>query len=59
MIKTEQIKLKDMSFMDRGTSIRNRGSYYYEKRIITDWFIKEIKPMLAQLDKQKTAIMSS
>lgn len=59
VIKTEQIKLKDMSFMDRGSSIRNRGSYFYEERIITDWFIKEIKPMLAQLDKQKTAVMSS
>ncbi len=59
VIKSEVIKLKDMSFMDRGSSLRNRSSYYYEERIITDWFIRDIKPMLAQLDKQKTAVMSS
>lgn len=59
VIKSETVTLKDLSFMDRASKLRNRNSYYYEQRIITDWFIDDLKPMMAQLDKQKTAVMSS
>ena len=59
VIKSEVIKLKDLSFMDRTSKVRSRSSYHYEEQIITDWFVKDIKPMLAQLDKQKTAVMAS
>ena len=58
LIKTEQVTLKDMAFMDRGSQIRRNTAYYYEKRIITDWFVDDVQMMLAQWKKQQTAVMS-
>lgn len=58
LVKEESVELKDMSFMDRGATLRVRSSFDYEKRILTDWFVDEVEVMLAQWKRQQTAIMS-
>ena len=59
VIKTDTIKLKDMAFMDRGGSLtRSSTPYFYEKRLITDWFKKDVKAMLTQWQKYNTAEMT-
>lgn len=57
MIKADKVKLKDMAFMDR-SNIHRSSSYYYDKRIITDWFTDEMQTMLANLQRHKKAVMS-
>ena len=57
VVKSEAVTLRDMAFMDR-LSNRSSSTLKYEKHLISDWFYKDIKAMLAQLDKRKTAVMS-
>ena len=58
LVKSETVKIKDMAFLDRGGLLGNRGNYYHEKRIITDWFVDDLELMLAQWKKQQSAVMS-
>jgi hypothetical protein len=47
VVKSETVKLKDMAFMDRGGSSRlSHDSYYYEKRILTKWFDKDLQGII-------------
>lgn len=49
LITSDTVKLKDMFFMDRGGSFRlSHDSYFYEKRILTDWFDKTLQVMVAE-----------
>jgi hypothetical protein len=43
--KGNDIKLKDMSFMDKIKMGRDE-SFYYEKRLLTEWFGEEILPKI-------------
>lgn len=43
--QANDVKLKDLGFMDRIKMGRD-GSFYYEKRLVTDWFEKELIPSL-------------
>jgi len=58
VITTDKAKLKDMSFMDRANALKRSSSYYYDKRIITDWFVDDVQVMLAQWKKHQSAVMS-
>lgn len=58
VIKSDTVKLRDMAFMDRVRVSSRNDSYRYEKALISEWFSDDIKPMLVQIEKQKTAIMS-
>ena len=58
VIKSDSVKLRDMAFMDRLRVTSRNDSYRYEKALINEWFTDVIKPMLAQIEQQKTAIMS-
>lgn len=52
-------KLKDMNFMLRANSIRSsRESRYYEKRIISDWFVDRLQVMIAKLQKTSEVVMA-
>lgn len=42
IIKSGEEKLKDMSFMDRSTANMQRDALRYEKRMLKDWFHKEL-----------------
>ena len=58
-VEMETVKLKDMAFMSRGVSNRlSHDSYFYEKRLLTDWFNKNIKAMVPAWQNQQSAIMS-
>lgn len=53
LINSETVKLKDMAFMDRGGRSRlNHDSYYYEKRMLTEWFDKQIEVMFTDIKTQ-------
>lgn len=57
-VKIETVKLKDMAFMSRGGSNRlSHDTYYYEKRLLTDWFNKNIANMVPAWQEQQNAIM--
>jgi hypothetical protein len=57
-VKIETVKLKDMAFMSRGGSNRlSHDTYYYEKRLLTDWFNKNIENMVPAWQEQQNAIM--
>ncbi|MFY8327177.1 DUF3016 domain-containing protein [Pseudoalteromonas sp. ZZD1] len=43
--ENEQVSLKDMGFMDRIKMGRDE-EFYYDKRLITDWFDKELMPIV-------------
>ncbi|MCF7501521.1 MULTISPECIES: DUF3016 domain-containing protein [unclassified Pseudoalteromonas] len=43
--EASDVKLKDMGFMDRMKMGRDEA-YYYDKRLITDWFEDELLPSL-------------
>ncbi|MCF2849605.1 DUF3016 domain-containing protein [Pseudoalteromonas sp. ACER1] len=43
--EAKDVKLKDMGFMDRMKTGRDEA-YYYDKRLITDWFEDELLPSL-------------
>lgn len=58
VIKQDSVTLKDMSFLNRGINKANGGSYFYEKRLISDWFRKDVQQTLVQLQKRDTAVMS-
>lgn len=60
VIRQGTARLRDMGFMSRGTRLKNRSdSFKYEKRIITEWFEKDLRTMLATYEKQQLAVMSS
>lgn len=44
--QANDVKLKDLGFMDRIKMGRDE-SFYYEKRLVTDWFEKELIPSLS------------
>lgn len=47
VVKSETVKLKDMAFMDRGGSFRlSHDSYYYEKRMLTEWFDNDLQAII-------------
>jgi hypothetical protein len=51
-------KIKDMAFMDRATALRsNRSSFYYEKRVISDWFEDEVETLIASWQQKQDAVM--
>lgn len=58
LVKSETVKLKDLSFMDKRSRLGNRSTYFYEKRLIKDWFVDDIRTMLAQWKKQQSAVMA-
>ncbi len=45
--ESDNISLKDMGFMDRIKMGRDE-EFYYDKRLITDWFDKELLPQINQ-----------
>jgi hypothetical protein len=54
VVKSETVKLKDMAFMDRGGRSRlNHDSYYYEKRMLTEWIAKDLQVIIADYQQQK------
>mgnify|MGYP001492863652 CR=1 FL=1 len=47
-LQSADVKLKDMSFMDRGTRINRRSeNLTYEKAMIRDWFEKTLEQTAA------------
>lgn len=58
LVKTDMVKIKDVSFMERSSIGRKSQGLYYEKRLITDWFKDEIKVAVVQWQRHKTAVMS-
>lgn len=58
LVKSETVKLKDMTFMDKRSRLGNRSAYFYEKRLIKDWFVDDVRTMLAQWTKQQSAVMA-
>jgi hypothetical protein len=44
--QADKVKLKDLGFMDRIKMGRDEA-FYYEKRLVTDWFEKELLPSLS------------
>lgn len=58
VIKSDAVKLKDMAFMDKLRMASRSSSYHYEKALINDWFTETVKPVLEQVERQKSAIMS-
>lgn len=59
LINSETVKLKDMAFMDRGGSSRlSHDSYYYEKRILTKWFDKDLQAIITDWQQQQVGLIS-
>lgn len=58
VIKSDTAKLRDMAFMDRLRVTTRSDAYRYEKALISEWFTDVIKPILAQVERQKSAVMS-
>ena len=58
LIKKDAMKVKDMSYLQRIGLRSQSESFYYDKRLISEWFKDEIPETLSLWQKQKTAIMS-
>lgn len=48
VIKTADVSLKDMAFMNRGSTIRNSDLLRYEKVMLKRWFDREFSDMLVK-----------
>ncbi|MGQ8364930.1 DUF3016 domain-containing protein [Glaciecola sp. 1036] len=47
VLMSENVKLKDMGFLEGPRSIRNDRPLYYEKKMLTDWFNSTFKDVKA------------
>ncbi len=45
LVKEGKANLKDMSFLHRVNKINNNEAFYYEKRLLSEWFKKSIVPL--------------
>jgi hypothetical protein len=50
VVKQAEVKLKDMSFMDRSNHFFKNEPLRYEKNMLRDWFKKEFKSQIVALD---------
>ena len=48
VIKTADVSLKDMAFMNRATNIRHNDALRYEKVMLKRWFDKEFADSLVK-----------
>jgi len=59
VINSDTVKLKDMAFMGRGGSSRlSHDSYYYEKRMLTEWFDNDLQAIIVDWQQKKKASSS-
>jgi hypothetical protein len=58
VIEQGEKQLSDMMFMDRSQLRADRDVNFYEKRIISDWFVDDVPLMLANWQREQNAVMS-
>ena len=56
IVNKGQVSLKDIVFMDRAAPL-GRDFLMYEKRLLSEWFRKDVEVMLANWHKQQHAVM--
>jgi len=59
VVDSGKTKLKDMSFLDRGRIRASRsGALNYEKRMLKDWFRKDVEKALLNWRQHQNAVMA-
>jgi hypothetical protein len=48
VLKTADVKVKDLAFMERGSMIRDSDALRYEKRMLKEWFTTEMGDYLVK-----------
>jgi hypothetical protein len=57
VVLEDEVKIKDMAFMDRIMLGSRRDFLSYEKRMLKDWFERKLLPQVEQAIKQHNAVM--